>query len=69
MHKQHVRSPADVGVYRHGKDKLVVLSVEVVKVIHPNLLNIAWIYPAVRVCTVLDKHHGREISEAGLAAA
>lgn len=31
-------------MYRHWEDELVILPVEVVEMIHPNLFNISWIH-------------------------
>jgi hypothetical protein len=42
-----VRASRDIWVDGHGEDKLVVVFVEVVKVIHPKIFDIAGIDPAV----------------------
>lgn len=61
---QHLRINPNVpniptGVDSHWKDELVELPIIIVEMIHPYLFNISRINPAMAVCAVLDKHHGR----------
>lgn len=61
MHQQNLRSPRHVRVYRDGEDKLVVLPVEVIELIAPEVLDVARVDEAVAVGGALDEHHGRQV--------
>lgn len=41
----------------HWENKLIMLPVEPIEVIHPELLYIAGIDPSVTVSALLDEHH------------
>lgn len=56
VHEQDVGPARDVGVDGDGEDELVVLAVEVVEVVPPDVLDVAGIDPSVGVCIVLDEH-------------
>lgn len=53
--------PTDIWMDRHWEAKVIVLSIEVVEVISPQILYVPWIDPAVRVGCLLDEHHGWEV--------
>ena len=53
--------PAHVRMDRDGEAKLVVLAVEVVEVVAPQVLHVARVDPPVRVRCLLDKHHRRQV--------
>ena len=61
QHENHVRMARDVRVDRHGKAKIVVLPVKEVEVVSPQVLDVLWVYPPVRVGRFLDEHHWGEI--------
>ena len=44
VHEQDMRSAADVWMYSHWKDELVILSVEVIEVVHPDGLYVSRIH-------------------------
>lgn len=56
VHEQDMGAARDVGVDGDGKDELVVLAVEVVEVVPPDVLDVPGIDPSVGVCVVFDKH-------------
>lgn len=49
--------PSHIRMDRHREAELVVLSVEVVEVVAPQVLHISRIHPPVRVRRFLDEHH------------
>lgn len=53
-----MRMATDIGMDCDGEDELVILSVKVVEVIKPQILNHIWVNPAMAVGCLLDKHHG-----------
>jgi hypothetical protein len=55
MHAVNIR------VYRHGKYKLVILAIEVVEVVAPDVLDVLSGHPSMGVGRVLGEHHWREI--------
>lgn len=67
MHKKHMRPPTHIRMDRHRERELVILSVEVIEVIHPNLLDIPWIDETVAVRHLLHVHHWRQIIEVPIA--
>lgn len=52
-------SSAYVWMNGHWENKLIVVLVEVVKVVHPDVLDVTGIDPAVGVGGVLDEHHSK----------
>jgi hypothetical protein len=61
MHKNYMRSSRNIRMYGHWKHEFIVFSVEVVEVVHPDLLDIPWVDPSMTVRTVLHEHHRRQI--------
>jgi len=59
---------AHVGVDGHWKHEVVLLPVVVVELIHPQLLDISRIDPAVGVGRLLDEHHRRQIVSGSLVS-
>ena len=57
QHENHVRVSTHVRVNGHRKAELVILSVEVIEMISPQIFNVSWIYPTVRVRRLFDEHH------------
>lgn len=48
-HQQSVRVPADIRMHSHGKDKVVILSIKVLELVHPQVFHVARIHPSVTV--------------------
>lgn len=46
---------------RNRKDKFIMLPVEIIKMIPPDILNIARVHESMAIRRLLDKHHGRQI--------
>jgi len=68
MHEQDVRSARNVWVacdrenaYLAGVWVVRKLSIEVIEVVSPDILNISRVHPAVAVGTLFDEHHGRQV--------
>lgn len=53
--------PADVWVDGDGQAKLIILAVEVVEVVAPQVLYVAWVDPAMAVGHLFDEHHRRQV--------
>lgn len=60
-HEYYMWMPTNVGMDCHWKAKIVILPVEEVKVISPEIFNVFRINPAVGVWCFLDEHHRRKI--------
>ena len=78
VHGQHGGPAAHVGVDRHRVDGVVVLAVDPVELVEPELLDVARVDEAVAVRRRLDEHHrrqvvqvpaGRDLDQVGLLAA
>lgn len=50
---------ADVRVHGYREHEFFFLAVEVVELVFPQVLNVPWVDPAVRVRGFLDEHHLR----------
>ena len=61
MHEKHMGSSRNIRVNRDGEDKLVVLSVEVVEVVAPDIFHVPRVDKAMTVGCALDEHHRRKI--------
>jgi len=61
VHEQDVWATRNVRVDGHGEDKLVVVGIEVVEVVLPDVLDVARVRPAAGEGGVLDEHHGRQV--------
>lgn len=61
MHEHNMRPPTDVWMYCHREDKFVVLTIEVIEVVHPNLFYVSRINPSVAVRALLHEHHWRQV--------
>lgn len=59
MHQQHMRSPRNIRVDSNGEDKLIILAVEVVKMVTPDIFHVARVDITMAVGRVLDEHHRR----------
>ena len=44
-----------IGMYGNRINELVVLPIEVVELIHPQVFNVPWVYPAVAIWRFLDE--------------
>jgi hypothetical protein len=56
-----MRSSRHIGVNGHGEDEFVIFAVEIVKMIAPEVLDVARIDPTMAVGRILDEHHGRKV--------
>lgn len=72
-----MRSSRNIRMDGNREDKLIILAVEVVKVIPPDIFNITGIHEPMTVGCLLDEHHrrqiinvpvGRNFDEAGILA-
>lgn len=61
MHQKNVRTTADVGMDRDGEDELIVLAIEVVEMIAPNVLHIARVDESMAIGCLFDEHHWWQI--------
>lgn len=61
MHQQHMRSSRNIRVDSNWEDKLIILAVEVIKMVAPDILHVPRVNKAVAVRRVLNEHHRREI--------
>lgn len=57
--EQTMRMPTYIWMHRHWEHKLVILAVEVVELVHPQLLYIPRVDPSMTVGSLLDEHHRR----------
>ena len=55
--------PAHVRVNSHREAKIVVLAVEIIKVVSPQLLDVFGIHPSVTVGRFFDEHHRWQVVE------
>ena len=62
-HQDHLRPAGDVRVDRHPEDRVVLLAVDVVELVAPDLLEVPRVDEAVAVRRALDEHHRREVVE------
>lgn len=62
VHQQNMRSTTDIRMNRHRKDELVVLSIEVIEMIHPYRFDISWVHPSMAIGAVFDEPGGRQAS-------
>ena len=53
----------------HREAEVVILSVEVIEMISPQIFNVSWVYPAVRVRRLFDEHHGWQLLSTGKSGA
>src|SRR5207248_1333994 len=63
VHRQYLGPPTHVGVDGQLVHRVVVVPVDPVKLIAPQLFDVARIDKAVAVRRLLDEHHGRQIVE------
>ena len=61
QHENHMWMAADIRMDGHRKAKVVVLSIEIVEMISPQVLNVFWVHPAVGIRSFLDKHHWGQV--------
>lgn len=61
QHHQRVRVSTDVRMDCHRINEFVVLPIEVVELIEPQLLNVSRIDPTVAIRRRFNKEHGREV--------
>lgn len=61
MHQNSMRPARDIWVDRNRKDKLIILPVEIVKMVPPDILNIAGIHEPMAIRRLLDKQHGWQV--------
>src|SRR5918993_5306762 len=61
QHEQHLGPPGDIGVDGDGEDRVVVLAVDPVELVAPDLLQVPRVDEAVAVGRLLDEHHRRQI--------
>ena len=61
MHQNHMRSPANIRMNRNREYKLIILPVEIIEMIPPNILNIPRIHKPMAIWRALDEHHWRQI--------
>lgn len=61
MHQQHMWSPRHIRMNGNGKDELVVLAVEIVEMVPPDILHISRVDEPVTVWRFLDEHHRRQV--------
>src|SRR5207244_13555480 len=58
-----LRPPAPFRVARHPEDRVVLLAIDVVELVAPDLLEVPRVDEAVAVRGALDEHHRREVVE------
>lgn len=56
-----MRSARYIWVDRHGKNELIVFTIEVVKMVAPNVLDVSSVDKTMAVGCCLDKHHWRQV--------
>lgn len=61
MHQNHMRPPTNIRMNRNREYKLIILPVEIIEVIPPNILNISRIHKPMTIRRALDEHHRRQI--------
>lgn len=59
MHQQHMRPSRNIRVDSNREDKLIILAVEVVKMVAPDILHIPRVDKAMAIRRILDEHHRR----------
>lgn len=57
MHQQHMRPSRNIRVDSNREDKLIILAVEVVEMVAPDILHVPRVDKAMTVRRVLDEHH------------
>lgn len=57
MHQQHMRPSRNIRVDSNREDKLIILAVEVVEMVAPDILYVSRVHKAMAVRRVLDEHH------------
>lgn len=57
MHFKNVRSPRNIRMNRHWKDKLIVFFIEIVEMVKPKFLHHFWWDPPVTVGSFFYEHH------------
>jgi hypothetical protein len=65
MHEEHMGSAGNIRMNRNRKDANLILiichvSVEVIEVVSPKILDISRIHPSMTVGGILDEHHRRQ---------
>src|SRR5215208_6428956 len=68
QHEQDLRSPGDVGVDGDGKDCVVILAVDPIELVAPDLLEVTRVYEAMTVRRLLDEHHRRQVVDVPVGA-
>ena len=63
QHENHMWMARDVRMNSHGEAKIVVFPVKEIEMISPQVLDVPWVYPPVRVGRFLDEHHWGKIVE------
>lgn len=66
QHENYMWMTADVRMDSYREAKIVVFSIEEIEMISPQILDVLWIHPAVRIGSFLDEHHWRKIVEVPL---
>lgn len=61
MHENGMRPAGDIRMDGNREDELVVLAIEIVKVVSPDILDIAGIHEPMAVGSRLDEHHRRQV--------
>lgn len=61
VHQNRMRSPRNIRMDCNRKDKLIVLAIEIVEMISPDILNIPCIHEPMAVRRCFDEHHGRQV--------
>src|SRR5262249_48565474 len=63
QHHEHLRPAGHVRMDRHREDRIVVLAVDPIELVAPDLLEIARVHEPMAVGRRFDEHHGRQIVE------
>ena len=67
QHQNNMRMPGYIRVYRYRITKIVLLSVEEIEMISPQLLHSLRVHPPVRVRRLLNEEHWGEVVEIPIA--
>ena len=61
QHENNMWMPTDVRMYGDWKAKVIVLAIEIVKMVAPQIFDVLRVHPTMRVRSFLDEHHRREV--------
>ena len=61
MHQNHMRPPTNIRMNRNRENKLIILPIEIIKMIPPDIFNIPRIHKPMTIRRALDEHHRRQI--------